>query len=81
MKQHSRNVMQTNKKSFNLIKSKNDTTLKQKQKAPRFTWEIKGQYKADNPTLKKCSLRLNGKLSTLDDPDKNLLNKRSKYLL
>ena len=41
------------KKLFNLINSKNDTTLsieywtlKQKQQAPRLTWEIKGQYKA-----------------------------------
>ena len=48
------------KKSFNLIKSENDTTLsieywtlKQKQHAPRLTWEIKGQYKAYNPTLNK----------------------------
>ena len=47
------------KRSFNLIKSKNDTTLsieywnlKQKQQAPRFTWEIRGQYKAYNATLK-----------------------------
>ena len=51
------------KKSFNLIKSKNDTTLsieywnlKQKQQAPRPTWEIKGQYKTYNPTLKKCKV-------------------------
>ena len=43
------------KKSFNLMKSINDTTLtieywtlKQKQKAPRLTWEIKGQNKAYN---------------------------------
>ena len=39
------------KKSFNFIRSKNDTSLsieywnfKQKQQAPRLTWEIKGQY-------------------------------------
>ena len=70
------------KKSFNLINSKNDTTLsveywtlKQKQQAPRLTWEIKGQYKAYNPTLKKCNLCLNEKLAIIDDPDKNLLNK------
>ena len=49
------------KKSFNLINSKNDTTLskeywtlKQKQQTPRLAWEIKGQYKAYKPTLKKC---------------------------
>ena len=67
------------KKSFNLIKSKNDTTfsieywnLKQIQQAPRLTWEIKVQYKAYNLTLKKGNLCLNQKLATLDDPDKNL---------
>ena len=71
------------KKSFNLINSKNDTTLsveywtlKQKQQAPRLTWEIKGQYNAYNPTLKKCNLCLNEKLVIIDDPDKNLLNKK-----
>ena len=71
------------KKSFNLIKSKNDTTLsieywnlKQKQQTPKLTWEIKGQYKVYNSTLKKCNLCLNEKLAIIDDPDKNLLNKR-----
>ena len=75
------------KKSFNLIKSKNDTTLsieywnlKQKQQTPKLTWEIKGQYKAYNPTLKKCNLCLNEKLAIIDDPDKNLLNKRSEVI-
>ena len=33
--------------------------LKQKQQAPRLTWEIKGQYKSYNPTLKKYNLCLN----------------------
>ena len=49
-------------KSFNLIKSKNDTilsieywNLKQKQPAPRLTWEINRQYKAYNPTLKNVT--------------------------
>ena len=49
-------------KSFNLTKSQNDTTLsikywnlKQKQQAPRLIWEIKGQYKAYNPTLKNVT--------------------------
>ena len=72
------------KKSFNLIKSKIDAilsieywTLKQKRKAPRLTWEIKGQCKAYNPTLKKCNICLNEKLAIIDDLDKNLLNKRS----
>ena len=66
------------KKSFNLMNSKNDTTLsieywtlKQKQQAPRLTWEIKGQCKPYNPTLKKCNLCLNEKLAIIDDPDKN----------
>ena len=71
------------KKSFNLSNSKNDTTLskeywnlKQKQQARKITWEIKGQYKAYKPTLKKCNLCLNEKLSIIDHPDKNILNKR-----
>ena len=51
-------------------------TLKQKQQVPRLTWEIKGQYNAYNPTLKKCNLCLNEKLVIIDDPDKNLLNKK-----
>ena len=53
------------KKSFNLINSKNNNmlfieyqTLKQKHLAPRLTWGIIGQYKADKTTLKKCNLRL-----------------------
>ena len=48
-------------------------TLKQKQRAPRLTWEIKGQYKAHNPCL-------NEKLAITDDPNKNLLNKRSEVI-
>ena len=75
------------KKSFNLIKSKNDTTLsieywnlKQKQQAPSFTREIKRQYKAYNRTLKKCNLCLNEKLMIIEDPEKNLLNKRSNVI-
>ena len=75
------------KKSFSLINSKYDTTLsveywalKQKQQDPRLTWEIKGQYKVCNPTLKKCNLCLNEKLTIIDDPDKNLLNKRSEVI-
>ena len=41
----------SHKKSFNLVKSKNETilsveywTLKEKTENPRLTWEIKGQY-------------------------------------
>ena len=64
------------KKSFNLIKSKSDTTLsvecwtiKQKQQTLRLTWEIEGQYKAYKPTWKKCNLCLNEKLVIIHDPD------------
>ena len=75
------------KKSFHLINSKIDTTLsveywtlKQKQQAPRITWGIKGQYKVYNPTLKKCNFFLNENLAIIDDPEKNLLNKRSEVI-
>ena len=75
------------KKSFNLVNSKNGTTLsiecwnlKQKQQTPKLTQEIKGQYKAYNPTLKKCNLCLNEKLAIVDDPDKHLLKKRSEVI-
>ena len=75
------------KESFKLINWKNDTTssveywnLKQKQQALRLTWEIKGQYKAYSPTLKKCNLYLNKKLAIIDDPDNNLQKKRSEVI-
>ena len=75
------------KKSFNLIKPKNNTTLsieywnlKQKQQAPRLTWAIKGQNKAHGPALNKCNLFLNEKLAIIDDPDNNLLKKRSEEI-
>ena len=74
-------------KSFNLINSKNDTTLsaehwtlKKRLQAPRLTREIKGQYKAYNPTFKKRNLCLNDKLAIIDDPDRNVLNKRSEVI-
>ena len=51
--------------------------LKTKQQAPRLAWKIKGQYNAYNPTLKKCNLFLNEKLTIIDNRDKNLWNKRS----
>ena len=54
--------------------------LKQKQQAPGLTWEIKGQYKAYNPTLKKCNLSLNEKLGIIDDPGKDLLSKKSEVI-
>ena len=78
---------ENHKQSFNLIHSKNDTALsieywilKQKQRAQRLTWEIKGQYQAYNPTLKKCNLNLIEKLEIIDSPDKNLLRKRSEVI-
>ena len=74
-------------KPFNLIKSKNGTTLsmeywnlKQNQQVPRLTWENKGLYKAYNSTLKKCNLCLNEKFVIIDNPQKNLLNKRSEVI-
>ena len=68
------------KKSVNLIKSKNETTLSILEYWKRLTWEIKGQYKAYNPTLKKSNLRLNEKLAIMDDPGKALLSKRSEVI-
>ena len=75
------------KKSFNLINSRNDTTLyveywtlKQKKQAPRLTWEMKKQYRAYNSTLKKCNFCLNETLTVIDYPGKNLLNKRSEVI-
>ena len=41
---------------------------------------IKGIYKSYKPTSKRCNLCLIEKIDTLDDPDKNLLNKRSKSI-
>ena len=64
------------KKSFNLIKSKNDTTSSIEY-WESLTWEIKGQYKAYNPTLKRYNLYLNEKLAIID---KNLLYKRSEVI-
>ena len=52
-----------------------------KTKIARLTWEIKGKYKADNPTLKKYNLWLNEKLAIIDDPDKNLGNQCGKKSL
>ena len=75
------------KKSFNIPLYKHDTTLsteywnlKTKQLNPRISWKIKGIYKSHNPTSKRCNLCLTEKLEILDDPDKNLLNKRSEII-
>ena len=68
------------KKSFNIPLYKHDTklsteywNLKMKQLNPQISWKIKGIYKFYIPTSKQ-------KLEILDDPDKNLLNKRSEII-
>ena len=75
------------KKSFNAPLCKHDTklsteywNLKTKQLNPGVSWKIKGIYKSYNPTSKRCNLCLTEKLEILDDPDKNLLNKRSEII-
>ena len=60
------------KKSFNVPFYKHDTNLSN----PQISWKIKEIYKSYNPTLKRCNLCLTEKLEILDDPAKNLLNKR-----
>ena len=72
---------------FNVPLYKHDTklsteywNLKTKQLNPRISWKIKGIYKSYNPTSKRCNLCLTEKLEILDDPDKNLLNKRSEII-
>ena len=47
---------------------------------PQISCKIKGIYKSYNPTSKRCNLCLTEKLEILDDPDKNLLNKRSEFV-
>ena len=54
--------------------------LKTKQLNPQISWKIKGIYKSYNPTSKRCNLYPTEKLEILDDPDKNLLNKRSEII-
>ena len=51
-----------------------------KQLNPQILWKIKGIYKSYNPTSKPCNLCLREKLEILDDPNKNLLNKRSETI-
>ena len=71
------------KKSINLIKSKNGTTLSieyltlKEKNVLRPTLEIKGQCKAYQPTVKKFNPCLNEKSAIIDDLDGHLLNKRS----
>ena len=71
------------KKSFNVPLYKHDTklsteycNLKTKQLNMQISWKIKGIYKSYNSTSKSCNLCLTENLETLDDPDKNSLNKR-----
>ena len=47
---------------------------------PQISWKIKRVYKSYNPISKRCNLCLTEKLETLDDPDRNLLNKRSEII-
>ena len=75
------------KNSFNVPLCKHDTkpstefwNLKTKQLNPQISWKIKGIYKSYNPTSKRCNLCLTEKAEILDDPGKNLLNKRSEII-
>ena len=54
--------------------------LKTKTSSPETYMKNKEQYKAYNPTLKKCNLFLNENLAIIDNPDKNLLNKKSEVI-
>ena len=73
----------SHKKLFNLSLYKHDTKLsteywnvKMKQLNPRISWKTKGIYKSYNPTSKRYNLCLTEKLEILEDPEKNILNKR-----
>ena len=75
------------KKLFNIPLYKHDTklsteywNLKRKQLNPQISWKIKGIYKFYIPTSKLCNLCLSEKLEILDDPEKNLLKKRSEIV-
>ena len=74
-------------KSFNVPLYKHDTklsteywNLKMKQLNSEISWKIKGIYKSYIPTSKRCNLCLTEKLEILDDPDKNLMNKRPEII-
>ena len=54
--------------------------LKMKHLNPQISWKIKGVYKSYSPILKRCNLCLTEKLEILNDPDRNLLNKRSEII-
>ena len=75
------------KKSFNIPFYKHDTklsteywTLRMKQLNPQIPCKIKGIYKSYNPTSNRCKLCFTEKLEILEDPDKNLLNRRSEII-
>ena len=51
-----------------------------KELNPQISWKIKGMYKPYNPTSKRFNLYFTEKLEILDDPDKNMLNKRSEII-
>ena len=55
------------------MKLKNETTK------PAYVFE-KGIYKSCNPISKLCNLCLTENLEIFDNPDKNLLNKRSEII-
>ena len=51
-----------------------------KELNPQIFWKIKGVYRSYNPISKGCNLCLTEKLEMLDNPDRNLLNKRSEII-
>ena len=86
-KTSSKNHYSNHKKSFNVPFYKHETKvsteywkLKTKQLNPRISWNIKGIYKFSSPTSKRCNLCVTEKLEILDDPEKNVLNKRSEII-
>ena len=66
------------KKSFNVPLYKHETKLSTEYW--NLKKKIKGIYKSYNLTSKRCNLCLTKKLEILDDPDKNLLSKRSEII-
>ena len=54
--------------------------LQMQQLNPQISWKIKEIYKSYIPTSKRCNLCLTEKLEILDNPDKNLLSKRSEII-
>ena len=54
--------------------------LQMQELNPQISWKTKGIYKSYIPTSKHCNLCLTEKLEILDNPDKNLLSKRSEII-